>query len=283
MELFVMIRYNKDDKLSNGVISIRGFIEDLQASGRYVFSRDEIQSNLPLSPIALRHALWRQAKAGRLIAPRQGFYVIVPPEYRAAGSLPPAWFIHDLMRHLSRPYYVGLLTAAALHGASEQAPQEFQVVTDRPVRPVDVGRHRLRFIAKAHMAKTPTVAMRTPTGDMHVSTPEATAFDLVRYPSHAGHLVNVCRVLDDLAERMSARKLVRAAEAEPDLAIAQRLGFLLAAGEHPNLTGPLAGWLAARAPKITPLRPGRPITRAARDHRWHVAVNTDMPPRKDAS
>src|SRR5207244_10392072 len=66
-----------------------------------------------------------------LFRSRRGFYVIVPPEYRVAGSLPAAWFIRDLMDYLRRPYYVGLLTAPSLHGAAHQAPQEFQVVTDR--------------------------------------------------------------------------------------------------------------------------------------------------------
>lgn len=257
--------------------SVRGFIVALQAAGRYVFTRDEIRSSLFVSPIGLRHALWRLARARRLAVPRQGFYVIVPPEYRAVGSLPSAWFIHDLMSYLGRPYYVGLLTAAALHGAASQVPQEFQVVTDRPLRRIDVGRQRIRFIVKAHLARTHTVGIRTPTGEIRVSTPEATAFDLVRYPERGGYLTNVSVVLRDLSERLRPRALVRAAAAEPDLAVAQRLGYLLEALGHNELTDPLARWLCRRAPRITPLRPGRPITRAPRNLRWHVALNVELP------
>ena len=66
--------------------------------------------------------------------------MIVPLEYLHAGGPPPSLFIDDLMKAMERPYYVGLLSAAALHGASHQQPQEFQVFSDRPIRPIQVGR-----------------------------------------------------------------------------------------------------------------------------------------------
>src|SRR5947207_2043165 len=147
--------------------SLATFLEVLQASGRYTFRRTEALKALGISPVALKHALWRQAKAGRVAAPRRGFYVIVPPEYRAAGSPPADWFIDDLMTtHLGRPYYAGLLTAAALHGAAHQAPQEFQVVTDRPLPMIEMGRLRIRFVKKAHLKVTPTVRVNPQTGQM---------------------------------------------------------------------------------------------------------------------
>ena len=72
------------------------------------------------------------------------FYVIVPLEYRAVGAPPVSWFIHDLMKAMELPYYVSLLSAAALHGASHQQPQTFQVMTDRSLRSVLAGRTTLR-------------------------------------------------------------------------------------------------------------------------------------------
>ena len=49
-------------------------------------------------------------------------------------------WIDDLMRFHHVPYYVGLLSAAALHGAAHQQPQEFQVVSGAVLRPLTVGR-----------------------------------------------------------------------------------------------------------------------------------------------
>ncbi len=122
------------------------------------------------------------------------------------------------MAYLGPPYYVGLLTAAALHGAAHQAPQEFQVVTDHPLPMIEIGRVRIRFVKKAHLRASPTLRVNTQTGQMRVSTPAATAFDLVRYPEHGSFLSNVVTVLHDLVERLDGGELVRTAEAEGEVA-----------------------------------------------------------------
>lgn len=256
--------------------SLRSFLETLQGSGRYTFTRVEAAKALGLSDIALKNALWRLTRTGRLASPRRGFYVIVPPEYRVAGSLPAAWFIRDLMGYLGRPYYVGLLTAASLHGAAHQAPQEFQVVTDRPLGAIEIGRVRIRFIKKAHLTRTPTSGVKTPTGEMRVSTPEATALDLVRYPEHCGGLSNVATILQELGERLDGGELVRVAEADGEVAYAQRLGYLLDRVGRREVARALAKWVDARAPRVTPLSPGAAITGAPRDARWRVAVNEEI-------
>lgn len=252
------------------------FLDTLLAEGRYTFRRSEAWQALRLPPIALKNALWRLSRDGRITSPHRGFYVIIPPEHRAAGSLPASWFIRDLMAHLGRPYYVGLLSAAALHGAAHQAPQELQIITDRALRPIVVGRNRIRFVKKAHLAQTPVTEVRTPTGTIRISTPEATALDLVRYPLHAGSLSNITSVLAELADRLRARALVRAAQTEPDLAVVQRLGYLLDRLYLANLTAPLARWVDKQALRLTPLQPGRPITGAPRDSRWRVAMNENL-------
>ena len=60
-------------------------MEWLRSSGRYSFSRREAETALTSSSIAVQSALRRLKKKGRIAAPRRGFYVIVPPEYRVAG------------------------------------------------------------------------------------------------------------------------------------------------------------------------------------------------------
>ena len=100
------------------VNSLRAFLDDLQGAGRYSFAAGEALKALGVSSIALRSALWRLARSRRVASPRRGFYVIVPPEHRAVGCPSPEWFIDDLMAYLGCPYYVGLLTAGALHGAA---------------------------------------------------------------------------------------------------------------------------------------------------------------------
>ena len=97
--------------------SVRRFVDDLQSRGRYSFMREEARRSLAISNLALQASARRLIRKVRLAAPRRGFYVVVPLEYRSAGAPPPAWFVDDLMRSSGRPYYVALLSAAALHGA----------------------------------------------------------------------------------------------------------------------------------------------------------------------
>ncbi len=253
--------------------TLAGFVDALQASGRYTFHRSEALTSLGMSAIALKKAARRLAAKGRLAAPRRGFFVIVPLEYRSAGAPPPSWFIDDLMRFQARPYYVGMLSAAALYGAAHQQPQEFQVVTDTALRVATAGRSRIRFFAKKTVRSTPVAPLKTETGTMLVSTPEGTALDLVRYARGAGFLDNIATVLGDLAERIDGKALVQAARKEAELAHVQRLGYLLDRVATETLTAPLAKWLRDQCPRATPLRAGRSSRGARKDDRWLVLVN----------
>ena len=80
-------------------------------------------------------------------------------------------------------------------------------------------------------------------------------------------------ILRELVERIDGRELLRVATADGETAYAQRLGHLLDLVGRSTVAEPLAEWIAARAPRVTPLVPGLPITGVARNLRWRVAVN----------
>lgn len=253
--------------------TLSAFVDRLQASGQYTFDRSEALEALGCSRVALMHAARRLVAKGRLAVPRRGFYVIVPLEYRQSGAPPPAWYIHDLMAHQGYSYYVGLLSAAALHGAAHQKPQEFQVMTDVPLRSIRVGRARIHYFIRRELAGVPTIAVKTPTGTMRVSTPEATAFDLVRYADRIGNLNQVATVLAELAEKLEPRRLVELAGGEVELSVTQRLGYLLEHVDAADVASPLAAWLERRGPRPVPLLPARDLAGATRNARWQVLVN----------
>jgi len=247
------------------------WVEQLQSRGRYTFTRAEAQEQTSRSLVAAQSALRRLRQQGRLASPRRGFYVIVPPEYRAAGSPPASWFIDDVMRLVGRPYYVGILSAAALHGAAHQQPQVFQVVTEVPMRTMSAGRVSVHFFMCGNVEMMPVTMRQTQTGQMRIATPETTAFDLVRYPKAAGHLSNAATVLTDLHERIDPGKLADVAQFVrlPDV---QRLGYLLDLVGASDAAGTLHQWLRGRHPRVVPLRSGTRV-RAAIDARWHVLPN----------
>jgi predicted transcriptional regulator of viral defense system len=250
------------------------WVEQLQSRGRYTFTRRQAESGTERSFVAAQTALRRLKEQSRVVSPRRGFYVVVPPEYRATGSPPASWFIADLMHYLDQPYYVGLLSAAAIHGAAHQQPMVFQVVTSKPTRAMSAGKVALRFSMSSRVNRLPVFDQQTETGTMRVATPETTAFDLVRYPAGAGHLSNAVTVLSELAERLDAHALIAIAPLVrlPDI---QRLGYLLDTIGQVELTTPLAEWLAVRQPRAVPLHPGGPAD-GKLDQRWHVLPNVEL-------
>ena len=255
--------------------SLRGWIESLPEEGRYVFARSEADAVGNASAAAVKMTIYRLKQGGAIVAPKRDFFVVVPREYRAAGCPPASWFIDDLMRHLGRRYYVGLLTAAALHGAGHQQPMAFQVMVDSTERDIEVGRVRIDFHVTRALARAATQSVQTETGTMRVATPEMTTFDLVRFPAAAGHWGNIATVVAELAEKLEPEALadVAARMARTDV---QRLGWLLDRVDQPLLAGALAAALVGKRLQPIPLTGTRTSVGAPLDARWCVLVNDDV-------
>jgi predicted transcriptional regulator of viral defense system len=259
------------DRLANAA----AYLDALAASGRYHFSTEEAAEALRRSAPAVRAAL-RRLKAKRLVAdPYRGFHVIVPPEYRKLGCLPPEQFIPQLMQHLGEPYYVALLSAAELHGAAHHRPQRFQIMLRSNRRGIDCGQVCVQFIARKDLEHTPCIERRTPRGAVRVASPEATALELVGYAVQCGGLDNVASVVAELAEDLDALKLVEAAKTCP-VVWSQRLGHLLDQTGHQNLGDALAEHVAGHATVVAPLVRARSRAGAERVDRWKLAVNATL-------
>lgn len=256
--------------------TVEAWVDSLQARGRYTFLRAEAIGGSDLSSESVKKALQRLARRRRVVKVKSYFFVIVPLEYLHAGGPPPSWYIGDLMKAMERPYYVGLLSAAGIHGASHQQPQEFQVLTDRAVRPLHVGRSRIRFFVNKRTLNTAVQSVKTPTGTMQVSTPEATAVDLVRFARVAGHIDNVATVLVDLVPLLEPRRLLKVVRASGDLPNAQRLGYMLERVRGRPHAKALYDWLRHQTARVVPLRSGRTATGAEEDRRWHVLVTDPL-------
>ncbi len=257
--------------------TLHEWIEALPEEGRYVFARRDVDAVTDASAAAIKMTLYRLKRRGAIVTPRRDFFVVVPREYRAAGCPPASWFIDDLMRHMGRRYYVGLLSAAALHGAGHQQPMAFQVMVDAAERDIEVGRVRIAFHMSSVFDRAATQPMQTETGTMLVATPETTAFDLVRFPAASGYWSNIATVLSEMAEKLDPEALASGAArvARTDV---QRLGWLLDLVEQPDLADALAATVADKRLLPTPLTGARESAGAPLDSRWHVLVNDDVEP-----
>lgn len=268
---------NSRGKLSN-------YMTNLLSRGEVVFTDKQAMEALGTSKRSLLDAAEKQQRRGNLLSPRRGFYVIVSPQFLSWGAPPPTWYIDALMKHERATYYVGLLKAAELHGATHQAVMEFQLVTSKRLPRIKAGRSVLAFYYRKDMNAVADAVQdyKTDTGRMRISGPELTALDLVRYPHAAAGLNHIATVLTDLGERIDSDKLAKLATAF-ERAPLQRLGFLLTYCGHRLQADALHVYLSQRGPMPwVELEPNLAADRdfapdvVERNERWHVVARREL-------
>jgi predicted transcriptional regulator of viral defense system len=259
--------------------SVPEYMTELLSEGRAVFTRDEAASALGITRRGFLKAAQRQQRRNALLNPRHGFYVVVPPQYLSWGAPPPSWYIDDLMRHEAHPYYVGLLKAAELYGATHQAVMAFQVVTDKRIPEIHAGRSIISFVYRKDMDRIAPgiVEHKTDTGRMKISSPELTALDLLRYAHVTGTIDSIATALADLGPKLRATHLLALAPVF-ERSVIQRLGYLLDFVKQRQSADALHGYLQKSRPlpwvALEPHRRGgraKPVTE--RNARWNVIVH----------
>ncbi len=193
------------------------------------------------------------------------------------GCFPAEQFIPDLMKVKELSYYAGLLTAGQYYGATHQRPQEFQVFVQKNRRPIRCGKVRIKFIARKNIDDVPVRTFNTSRGKLRVSTPEATAVDLVGYPAHVGGLDQVATILSELARKIDASALAEAAATAP-ITWVQRLGYILELVEAESATAALREYVGQHAREYTKLMPGGNKEAGPRLRGWKLVVNAELEP-----
>ncbi len=212
----------------NKQFRLENWIEKQVTYGKYAFSIEMLEKEFETqSRISIERSLNRLSRKGKIVSAHKGYYVIVTPEYSAKGILPPVLFIDGLMKYLGRPYYVGLLNAAAFYGAAHQSPQEFFVFTNFPVmRPTEKKGIRINYISNTRIAESYLENKKTDTGFLKVSSPELTAVDIIQYQKRIGGLSRSAGVLEELAESIRPEKITSEFLSEIPVSVVQRLGYL---------------------------------------------------------
>jgi predicted transcriptional regulator of viral defense system len=201
------------------------YLIELRSQGRYAFTVGELINEFNVSCPAIRQNLFRLKTKKEIALIRHGFYVIIPPEYSKQGIIPPYLYIDDLMNALDKPYYVGLLSAAALHGAAHQQPTGYTVITQFPA-PRNVEKLKIIFFSKQNFLQDGIIQKKTPAGYIHVSSPELTALDFFDY-IHKFGINRITTILRELSEEMKPSLLLKIAGQFPNTAAIQRLGYIL--------------------------------------------------------
>jgi len=191
------------------------------------------------------------------------------------GTPPAMWWLHEYFTWRGRPYYLALQSAAGGFGSNPQALQVTQVMTDRPCRAVKVGRLQIRFFVKRNILQTPTQQLSQAPAPLFISTPEATAFDLIHYASRIGGIDRAAETIAPLLPKLRVRELKQVLNVENAPAIAQRLGFVLEAKGAKKLADAIYNWLPDKLITI-PLSPLKSKRRnfPVAEH-WQVLNNSN--------
>jgi predicted transcriptional regulator of viral defense system len=258
--------------------TLEKLIKSIRSKGRYCFTLEEVRQYLQVSPIAANQALYRYQNKGEIALVRKGFYVIIPPEYSHRGMLPAHLFIDDMMEWLDRPYYLGLLSAAALHGAAHQQPMESYVVTVQPsLRNIQNDKISINFITRKAWDDVDIEQKKTDAGYVNVSSSELTALDIIYYLKHVG-ISRAVTVLSELADELDPDKINDAATRYGVFTVIQRLGYILdVVLEETELGKSLHELLDSRDYFYTALSP-QYEKKGDFNPKWKIIHNVDVEP-----
>ena len=252
-------------------------LDAAERSGKLNLRTADIARALPgVSADALRQALHRQQRKGRIVSASRGseHWVIVPLQDASAGAPPlETWLDAYLSKTLGLPYYLALLSAAEVYGASPQAVMVTHVMVPKARRPVEVGRHKLVFFERSRIPDMPVVWHETMHGRFKVSSAALTALDLVVRQQTAGGIARVMEVLQGLIPDLTKEGLKAALDALDEIPAAQRIGVLLTRANQHDLADLVATWLKTKRTRRIALSPGTSdVGPCALDARFKVLV-----------
>lgn len=256
--------------------TIKDYIPTLLADGKYFFSKEEVLLALGLNQNQFRLQIYRLHQKKIIKNLGHGFFMIIPPEYYHLGSLPPHWIVDALMKFLHHDYYIGLLSAASLYGATEQQPMTFQVITDKQMRAVKLERGSIEFHCYKDFSSAVKGEITVPTGYAKISTKEQTLLDLVRFQAVCGYLSNVAMIIRDLSESCRPEALSQTVKSEKMKSVLQRLGYILELVGFSDLALTVEHELAHRRVYETLLRPDFHIKEGKRISRWKLILNDTL-------
>ncbi len=231
-----------------GVVS--AFADARLAAGHVAFSMSQLVKETSLTVSAARSQLRRLGHKIVRISKAHPFFLIVSPEHFSRGSPPVDAWLDDYFQWLEHPYYLALQSAASAHGSNPQSIQVIQVMTNTPRRPVTVGQLHVVFFVKRGIQDTPTQILANASAPTRVSTPAATAFDLIRYAARIGGIGRAVETLRPLLPLIDQTALRAVLEAEDETATAQRLGYVFDKTGKARLAAVVKNWLPAIRPTI---------------------------------
>jgi predicted transcriptional regulator of viral defense system len=252
------------------------YIDDVRAKGRYAFTLEELKDKFDISDKAILQNLYRLKSKKKIVQIRKGFYTILPAEYSKYGVIPSSMYMDDMMISLNKKYYLGVISAGAIYGASHQQSMETFVITEKPaLRDIKNKKLKINFLVKNEWNKEDVKQVKTDAGYINVSSPELTALDLLYYVDKIG-MNRVITILKELIEVIKPSILAKTAKNYSQAATVQRLGYLLEYElGNEKLSQAIYQIIADKKGKNVPLMPGK-NKRGKTNTKWRIINNSNI-------
>lgn len=216
--------------MSDTRVHPRHLADYLLERGERFVTAERCAELLRVKPENVSRSLAPARHANQMVSVTNRAWVPVPPPRRKKGAPPLLDYLDELMTHLRHPYYLSYGAAAAVYGVSHHSFAHYHIVTPAPHRNRRIGKSILCFV-RGDPNRIPTV--RKPVGyginaDVVVSTPEATAFDLIQRPILSGSIDYVATLIGDMLVMglLNIDSLCAVAELYP-MSVSQRLGYVV--------------------------------------------------------
>ena len=208
-------------------MSLNNWIYEQEKRGITTFSFQQIRRLFQEhSEKALKTDVNRLILSKRIENVYRGFYVIIPTQYKLKGVVPPTYYINELMEYIGKPYHVGLLSAAAIYGASHQRAMLTQIVTTGPRSRISRNNTLINWNYRKQIPSELIETRNAEMGRINYSSAELTTVDIIQFASKIGGYQRATTVLAELVDIIDISKM-ESILPYTTASTMQRLGFLL--------------------------------------------------------
>lgn len=259
------------------------YIESKQKERIFYITREETIKDINTSHVSFNGAARLLCEKNKLYKLHPDFYIIVPFEFQDEKCPPPDMFFDSFMRFLDVNYYISLFSAAAFYQNYTLAVPEFQAMIPKLRHPIRTPSYTIRYFTKKHWPSVGINRVRTSYGFLNISSPELTAFDLLKYCYTTEETEILKKTLQCFSKKLDANQLVKLAETmdspRAEIIHWQRLGYILDEIGQTELTDPLAQWIRKINPRsgyLNPPKPDKYIHNEDKNTKWKLLINKNL-------
>lgn len=248
-------------------------IDHFLAKGQKTFSLSELAQLKQSARHIASLMAQKLCKKGFIKRLADDYYVILSASEKQNQSVPAYHYMDALMQHKAMPYYVGLLSAAHLHGAAHHRPMAFQIITAQQLRTPKKFLPDVDFHTKKQFPLQNIERHKGEYGTLQVASPALTIYDVLKYEAFAGGIYNALNVIKELLPQLKFLDLKTLLKNELESSVIRRMGFIFEKLEAKRYATLLEPFLSSNV--LTVPLSKLEHTSGSKSAKWHIIDNVD--------